>query len=294
MKLKTILLVIGTVLLLKWCASSCDSNATGFNSDAYKQSAKHKLLKSIDTISDCVVILKDMDFKDDKYYHQYKVISQLKQPKDTIVSFDSPMYEVEPDVFDKYKDNLGMEIYSKANGVLNNAVSPPGYSNYVGNPQYGRWVNNNNNGSSFWEFYGKYKFLSSMFDLATNRVNRSWYDDYGRYRNRGDIYYGPQYGNNHYYGTRGKHSTYTKSKWQQKPLTFKDKVRSKVKRSVGSSSSNSFKSKVNSRGTRGSGFSSSKGSSSSNSFKSRVNSRVTRSSGRSSSSMRSRGGGYGK
>ncbi|OIQ47308.1 MAG: hypothetical protein BM565_07280 [Gammaproteobacteria bacterium MedPE] len=58
-------------------------------------------------------------------------------------------------------------------------------SQLVGNPNYGTW--NNNNGMSFWEWYGMYALISNLSSpISYDRWGRyrgySYYNDYGRYR----------------------------------------------------------------------------------------------------------------
>lgn len=58
-------------------------------------------------------------------------------------------------------------------------------SQLVGNPSYGNW--SNNNGMSFWEWYGMYALFSNLsspisFDRWGRHRGYSYYNDYGRYR----------------------------------------------------------------------------------------------------------------
>lgn len=58
-------------------------------------------------------------------------------------------------------------------------------SQLVGNPSYGNW--SNNNGLSFWEWYGVYALFSNLsspisFDRWGRHRGYSYYNDYGRYR----------------------------------------------------------------------------------------------------------------
>lgn len=62
----------------------------------------------------------------------------------------------------------------------NNAKDFGPGSQYIGNPQYGRW--SHGSGGSFWAWYGQYHFFSSMFG-----ARRYYYNDWGR--SRGYSYY---------------------------------------------------------------------------------------------------------
>ena len=63
--------------------------------------------------------------------------------------------------------------------------SAPVGSEYVGNSNYGQWQQGSN-GSSFWEFYGKYAMFSHLFSRPmsyggwSNNRRPSYYHDYGR------------------------------------------------------------------------------------------------------------------
>lgn len=129
---------------------------------------------------------------------------------------------------------MGMEIVAKnEEGEVSRTASPPGYSNYVGNPQYGHWVNRG--GNSFWEFYGKYALMSSLFNMAAFPVRRSYYDTY-----RDDYfgrrpYYGPSGSGGRMYGTGSSYTRNVKpnTRWSRNPSSssFKQRVRNSVSRS---------------------------------------------------------------
>lgn len=178
------------------------------------------------------VLLHDMDVQGNfskTYYHQYEVI-QGSTPE-TIESYTTDWLKVSEQEFNKYINDMGMEIAARdSTGKLTKAVAPPGYNNYVGNAKYGRWENQG--GYSFWAFYGQYAFLSSMFRIATYPVRRSYYNDWRGYGGR--PYYGP---GGSYYGTG---SGYNKtrnpsSSWNSKSSSFKSRVQSRATRSSGRS-----------------------------------------------------------
>ncbi len=67
----------------------------------------------------------------------------------------------------------------------NNSENFGAGSQLVGNPSYGNW--SNNNGFSFWEWYGMYALFSNLsspisFDRWGRHRGYSYYNDYGRYR----------------------------------------------------------------------------------------------------------------
>lgn len=188
-----------------------------------------------------------------EYEHQYRIIKQDTpdaEPEEEITGW----YDVSKDFFNQHINDMGMEIAAKTeDGEVSKTVSPPGYTNYVGNSRYGTWQTGAG-GNSFWAFYGQYAFMSSMLNLATFPIRRSYYNEYRDSYRRGRPYYGPVINNGRRaYGTGSAYTT------AAKPNTSWRTTRS---------SSSSFRS-----GSR----------------TSRSGSRYN-----SSSSMRSRGGGFGK
>lgn len=246
-------------VMFVFLASGCSNSSS--NKNRYYKSPVDKLIVELSNVDNYSIILNDMDYQNGDYLHEYKIVEQKANP-DTIVSRIIPMQKVSDAFFQKHIDNLGMEIVSKKDGKLNKVAGPPGYNSYVGNPQYGHWVNRSN-GSSFWEFYGKYAMLRTIFNMGSYPVYHSYYNDYERHRRDSRPYYGTTSNGGKYYGTGGHYSNGQKnSTWNSKSSSFKSRVRDKVSRSAQSS---------------------------------KRSSRVNRSSSRyKNSSMRSRGGSYGK
>lgn len=268
MKIFQTLLISSLLLLVVSC---------GAERKKYLKSPLDEIITTYIDTQNYSVILTDMDYKEDSdaYFHKYKIILEKnnKTTKPTEDDFDikrTDWKKVSAITFEEHQKDLGMTVLSKKNGVLDKKSTPAGYNNYVGNQKYGSWERQSN-GSSFWAFYGQYHFMSSLLG-GSNRYGRNDYDHY-RTNNRGRTSY---YGRNNTYGTSSTRNT--SSTWNSKPQSFKDKVRTNVKRSATS--------------LRSKGYSSSKSYSNS----SKNSSRTTRNSNRyrSSSSSRSRSGGYGK
>ncbi|TRX50662.1 hypothetical protein FNH22_25410 [Fulvivirga sp. M361] len=191
------------------------------------------------------IILYDMDVEGSffhKYNHQYRIIEEKTpgKPEERITDW----YEVDKNFFERHANDMGMELASRdSTGKLVKSVSPPGYNNYVGNKRYGYW--NNSGGNSFWAFYGQYAFMSSMFNMMSYPVRRSYYDNYrGSYYGTGRSYYGPTTGGRSYYGTNSNYtrSTRPNSVWSNNKSSFKQRVANRTSRSssrYGSSSSRS-------------------------------------------------------
>jgi hypothetical protein len=232
--MRTAIVVILGILFLIFLSRSCSGDKE------FKKSPIDELIKELNTEPVFSILLLDMDVEgtfSKTYKHQYQIITEkdsLPQQKNT------DWYEVNEDFFNQHIDDMGMEIASKGkDGKVKKDVTPPGYSNYVGNPQYGQWTTGSN-GSSFWEFYGKFAMLNTVFNLLSNPINRGFYDDYDRnYRNSGRPYYGPSNSSGHpTYGTHGTSSTHPDSKWNSKSSnqSFKEKIRNRVQRSSSTTS----------------------------------------------------------
>lgn len=235
-------------LLLKSCTSNSNSSAK-----AYAKSPVDELIKEMSDISNFSIILYDMEFEEnsfsnDIYRQKYQIITPKKDGEIDVK--ETGWKDVSSKFFQANVNNMGMEIASKVDGKLSKTAVPAGYSQYVGNPQYGQW--NNNGGSSFWEFYGKYAMMSSLFNMMSP-VNRGSYDDYSRnYRNTNRPYYGSTGGAA--YGTASTlKNRGTTSSWGKSQSAFKSSVQKRVSRSssstkrTGRSSSSSYRS-------RGGGF----------------------------------------
>ncbi len=195
------------------------------------------IIASLNSVKDCSVILDDMVvkgniFKD--YFHSYQIIQGEESRK-------TDWLEVPKTVFNQYQSYLNMTIWSKKDGIVSEAVGPPGYE-YVGNRNYGEW-RTNSSGQSFWVFYGQYRLFS---DLLGGPVYRQDYNSYRTYRKRNK--YKPYYGSKTQYGTRGSFTKKQKPNfYKRKVATSKSSFLSKVSKRIG-------RTKTSSRGrSRGSG-----------------------------------------
>ena len=206
--------------------------------DDFEKTPLDKLIKELDKAETYSVILQDMDtegFFFTTFKHKYKVI---KEKSGKLSEYLTNWEEVKEEFFTKHLNNMGMELLNKnKEGKIEKKVTPPGFGNYVGNKQYGTWKENN--GTSFWEFYGKYAMLQNVFGLFSSPVRYNDWGDYRRnYYNKGKTYYGKHSigsKSKSYYGTN---SAYTQknnktSAWKTRASnsSFKDKVNSKVSRS---------------------------------------------------------------
>jgi hypothetical protein len=263
-----IIAVIVGFVVLKTCSKGdkFGTRTVTSVSKEWKKSPLDDLIKSLADEQNFTIILHDMDAEGSTYKHQYRTI--IEHP-DTVLTNNTNWLKVSDVFFEQHVDDMGMEVASKKDGVLHKEVAPAGYSNYVGNSKYGQWEQRN--GSSFWSFYGRYAFMSSMFNMMAYPARRSYWNDYRGHYGTGRSYYGPSgskvYGTKSYTSsTAGKNSS-----WGNKPSSFRSSVRSNVSRSASATKSRRYSS-TNSYGKT-----------------SRSSSRTSR-----STPMRSRSGGFGK
>jgi len=190
----------------------------GCGGSSYTKNPIDNLIKNMSELESFSIILHDMDEKGmffSDYYHQYKIIKEINGE---IKSEITGWLEVSKSYFARNQNNMGMELVSKTkDGKLNKIASPPGFSNYVGNSNYGEW--RNSGGNSFWVFYGQYAMLSHLFNMGSYPVYRNSWNNYDRnYRSSR-----PYYGKLKKDGTRayGSRSTFAKktnpnSRWNTK------------------------------------------------------------------------------
>jgi hypothetical protein len=221
-KMKKIFLIAIVAVLLASC---------GGNSYKYEKSPVDKLLVAKSGLANFSISLSDMDYDEpaDKYKHQYKIIYQPNDMPDTLLIQKTDWYVVSPTFFKAHENDLGMALVTVKNFVAEKQVSPPGYSDYVGNEKYGRWENRSS-GGGFWQFYGQYMFMSTMFRMASP-VRYSHYGDYRTHRSSGSTYYGRSANGSTRYGTNSA-SAKSSTKWGSKSSSFKQRVSSKVSRSA--------------------------------------------------------------
>jgi len=122
-----------------------------------------------------------------QYFHKYEIMEDGRKRTTDWTEVSEEMYEAN-------EGNLGMAIQVKPRGMYEDEridePTPPGYA-YVGNSHYGQWRRDERTGGSFWEFYGKYMFLRSLFWGPGFRVYRHDWDTYRDHRRRNETYYGP-------------------------------------------------------------------------------------------------------
>jgi hypothetical protein len=189
-----------------------------------KQPPIDKLNQNLKDVPTYSIILEDMkeegNFKD-HYFHKYRVVMPEHAEAGT-----TDWLEVSPDYYQTNQPFLGMTLAIKKDGKLSSSVSPAGYQ-YVGDSKYGQW-RTNSRGGSFWEFYGKYAFFSSMFGGFNRPIYRNDYNSYRQHRSRNTPYFGSnkQYGTNGSYTKQAKPNFYSRrtARMSSKRSSFKNKV----------------------------------------------------------------------
>jgi hypothetical protein len=162
--------------------------------------------------------------------------------KSSTATSDEKWVDVSPAQYQAMEKDLGMAIEHKAAGKYDTEservaqpagfayMAPPGQSN-----QYGHWEQNN--GTSFWVFYGQYALMRDLlFNHSYRPLEYREYHDYYTYRQRNETYYGrdpvtqaPRYGTSgtatqeHYSGsTFAKSGGFKDSKFASKPGGYRD------------------------------------------------------------------------
>ncbi len=205
-----------------------------------------RLKKEMDAYPEYSIMLHDMRESGavlPEYFHRYKLVYALPidDNPDSLefLSNITTWLEVPENYYRDNQNYLGMVLASKSrDGKISNDKFPPGYQ-YMGNPQYGQW-RQNSDGTSFWEFYGKYAMMSQVFGLlGGGPIFRNDWNTYRDYRGSNR----PYFGRNNRYGTFGSATK------KSNPTFFQRKqMRQQTSRS---NFMNKFKSRVN-RGTKSS------------------------------------------
>lgn len=186
------------------------------------------IIKNLKNVSTYSVILEDMKeegnfFK--SYFHKYRIV----QPED---GWTTDWLKVDEKFYKLNENFMGMTIAGKKDGKSLDAASPPGYQ-YVGDPRYGQW--RREGGTTFWEFYGKYRLLTDFFGGWYRPVYMPDFDDYRYHRSKRM----PYYGKNKQFGTSGSIVKYNKpdfysrrmSMQKRQSTSFADKVNQRIGRS---------------------------------------------------------------
>ncbi|NDY73608.1 hypothetical protein DO021_17840 [Desulfobacter hydrogenophilus] len=143
------------------------------------------------------------------YFHKY-----LKEENGE--TSETGWEAVKASFYEQNLENLGMAILSKPYGEFepDSQAAPPGMA-YVGNSKYGEWKKDES-GNSFWSWYGRYAFFSSLFFFPPHYYSygswNRWNTDY-RYKK-------PYYGQTKTGNTFGSQGTRMKQSPRYQNSTF--------------------------------------------------------------------------
>lgn len=166
--------------------SGCGGDSVSIPLDGLK-----KTLKDEPTFSVLLEDMKEEGVFSKSFFHKYLVV----QPEG---SWKTDWMQVPESYYQTKQPYMGMTLLAKKDGVFDDVPSPPGYA-FVGDPQYGRWKEDAG-GGSFWEFYGKYAFFTSLFGGWYHPVYRTDFDGYRKYKKKNK----PYFGSNAQFGSNGK------------------------------------------------------------------------------------------
>ncbi len=224
-------------------------------------------------------ILVDMAIEEGEevsFHHKYRLVKlPFGEPEGAKPEQSESWEAVSKTVYEGLKENLGMTVATKPAGAYDSeaqttAPQPAGFA-YVASPEegqnaYGRW-RHDSHGNSFWEFYGKYALMRSLFWGPTyTPIYSGDYRGYRSARAAGRSYYGSdrsgakrygsgaqrtrtQYASSRYVGSDGfKGSRYEQSGGKYRGSKFEPKSSRTRSASTSSSRSRSYRSSSRSRG----------------------------------------------
>ena len=129
------LLMFGAVAGLFALPTTC-SSTEGLTADPIA-----KLIEQYDSKNHFTILLYDMESTGilrKAYQQRYRV---LYDSSGQVGYKDSPWYKVSAAYYRQHENNIGVEVAAKSydDQKVRRVVGPPGYTNYIGNPQYGFW-----------------------------------------------------------------------------------------------------------------------------------------------------------
>jgi len=149
------------------------------------------------------ILLADMDLEDNQFKHKYTILDIDNANR--VTARKTEWINVNDDFFYLHEDNLGMEILSKSpNGKINNLVSPPGFTNFIGNINYGQWTD-----LGTWGFDENHQGLYKNLEIENLSIYKKEYVDFTLKYKYNKPHYGEKtHGDSTKYGTRSHHWFY--------------------------------------------------------------------------------------
>ncbi|MCH2225517.1 MAG: hypothetical protein MK066_12170 [Crocinitomicaceae bacterium] len=158
------------------------------------------------------VTLTDMDIQGNQYQHKYKIFENAGG-KVNIRTTD--LINVSDDFFHLHENDLGMEVRSRnKDGKINNLITPPGFTNFIGNPEMGTWQDRyvdtinvtSYTDSTFWVFNDEYRYLENELGLEGLNITRKEHENFQSLYLYNRPYYGEKTApDSTKYGTRSRH-----------------------------------------------------------------------------------------
>jgi hypothetical protein len=166
------------------------------------------------------VLLLDMNLEGTQYQHQYRVleISASNKVKSTLTDWN----KVSDDFFALHQDDLGMELMSKnKDGKTNNLVTPPGFTNFIGNVKYGSWSGPDS--LSVWKFDSDQQQLEADLGLKDLAVSKAEYSDFlKRFLFNRPFYGAKVHKDSTKYGTHSRHWLYLRPNFYRRRTSSKN------------------------------------------------------------------------
>jgi hypothetical protein len=115
------------------------------------------------------------------YYQKYRLVYGFQGVEEMIV-------RTSRDFAIKNRQNIGMSLFRRQDGVEENIPMPPGVT-YVGNRGFGEW-RADRKGVMRWRFYRAYKNLPRYLGWGRWRPDMTFQEDYISFRERKKPFYG--------------------------------------------------------------------------------------------------------
>ena len=142
------------------------------------------------------------------YKHRYRI---LREVNGKVTAKDTKWYPVTSACFARNKSNMGMELAARdSTGKVWTVVTPPGYTNYLGNSRYGAFntpattttvMSTDKTRLDFWLFYPQYTYIRKLLQIPVGKISKYDYNTANRYHRSSIIYYGGSFGGRRRYGT---------------------------------------------------------------------------------------------
>ena len=171
------------------------------------------LMESLSKKGTYTITLDDMNLNGEQYEHTYKIY-QIKSDNSVVISY-SKKINVSDDFFMLHEDDMGMEVVSKTDkGAINTLISPPGFTNFVGNENFGEWKEayvdtldiRDDADSTFWVFNEANSNLAEELGIQGLNITLLEYNNFQENYLFNRPFYGPKTApDSTKYGTRSSH-----------------------------------------------------------------------------------------